>query len=75
MLLELGFFGGGAYAACFYHILNSTVIPQDLKELCVNIATICNDTGTLFSGIATIVVSNFIMKFDDKTNGYTYWSS
>ena len=68
ILLELGFFGGGAYAACFYHILNSTVIPQDLKELCVNIATICNDTGTLFSGIATIVVSNFIMKFDDKTN-------
>ena len=66
MLLELGFFGGGAYAACFYHILNSTVIPQDLKELCVNIATICNDTGTLFSGIATIIVSNFIMKFDDK---------
>lgn len=64
MLLELGFFGGGAYAACFYHILNSTVIPQDLKELCVNIATICNDTGTLFSGIATIIVSNFIMKFD-----------
>lgn len=61
LLIVLGFFGGGAYAACFYQILQSKDIPQDLKELCVNIATICNDIGTLGSGLMVLLLHKVIM--------------
>ena len=61
LLIVLGFFGGGAYAACFYQILQSKYIPQDLKELCVNIATICNDIGTLGSGLMVLLLHKVIM--------------
>lgn len=47
----LGFFGGGTYAGGFYTILNSDRVPENLKELTVNVATAFNDIGTFFSGI------------------------
>ena len=47
----LGFFGGGTYAGGFYTILNSDRVPENLKELTVNVATGFNDLGTFLSGI------------------------
>lgn len=65
LLIILGFFGGGSYAACFYFILNSTTIPSDLKELCINVATICNDLGTLGSSFLTIFIQTYIFPIKD----------
>jgi hypothetical protein len=47
----LGFFGGGTYAGGFYTILNSNKVPENYKELTVNVATFFNDFGTFLSGI------------------------
>jgi hypothetical protein len=56
--LVLGFFSGGTYAGGFYAILNSDKVKENYKELSVNVATLFNDTGTFFSGIAGFLALN-----------------
>ena len=61
-LILLGLCGGGVYVGCFYFILNETKIPPEYKELCLNIATLFNDFGVLFSSILCVIFDNTFMK-------------
>ncbi|MCQ2819453.1 MAG: battenin family protein [archaeon] len=61
-LIVVGLFGGAAYVGCFYHVLNSNDIHEDIKELCVNIGAIFNDVGILLSSLTAIALDNTIMK-------------
>lgn len=67
--LILGFFGGGTYAGGFYTILNSDQIPDDYKELTVNVATLFNDTGTFLSGIFGFIFLNYWFDKDTPFEG------
>ena len=62
----LGFFGGGTYAGGFYTILNSDRVPENLKELTVNVATGFNDLGTFLSGIFGFLGLKYWFKKDTK---------
>ena len=61
-LILLGLCGGGVYVGCFYFVLNETKIPPQYKELCLNIATLFNDFGVLFSSIICVIFDNTFMK-------------
>lgn len=61
-LILLGLCGGGVYVGCFYFVLNETSIPPEYKELCLNIATLFNDFGVLFSSILCVIFDNTFMK-------------
>ena len=61
-LILLGLCGGGVYVGCFYFVLNETKIPPEYKELCLNIATLFNDFGVLFSSILCVIFDNTFLK-------------
>ena len=61
-LILLGLCGGGVYVGCFYFVLNDENIPPHFKELCLNIATLFNDFGVLFSSILCVIFDNTFMK-------------
>ena len=65
-LILLGLCGGGVYVGCFYFVLNETSIPPEYKELCLNIATLFNDFGVLFSSILCVIFDNTFMKTELK---------
>ena len=67
-LILLGLCGGGVYVGCFYFVLNETSIPPEYKELCLNIATLFNDFGVLFSSILCVIFDNTFMKNPLKSN-------
>ena len=67
-LIFLGLCGGGVYVGCFYFVLNETKIPPEYKELCLNIATLFNDFGVLFSSILCVIFDNTFMKNPLKSN-------
>ena len=62
----LGFFGGGTYAGGFYTILNSDKVPENLKELTVNVATGFNDIGTFLSGIFGLIGLKYWFDDDEE---------
>ena len=61
-MIIVGLCGGASYVGCFYFILNSKTIEQEIKELCLNIGTIFNDIGILSSYITVLILDNTIMK-------------
>ena len=61
-MIIVGLCGGASYVGCFFFILNSKVIKQEIKELCLNIGTIFNDIGILSSSITVLILDNTIMK-------------
>ena len=61
-MIIVGLCGGASYVGCFFFILNSKVIKQEIKELCLNIGTIFNDIGILTSSITVLILDNTIMK-------------
>ena len=61
-MIIVGLCGGASYVGCFYFILNSKTIEQEIKELCLNIGTIFNDIGILSSSITVLILDNTIMK-------------
>ena len=61
-LILLGLCGGGVYVGCFYFVLNETKIPPQYKELVLNIATLFNDFGVLFSSILCVIFDNTFLK-------------
>ena len=61
-LIFVGLMGGGSYVYCYYSILNSVVIAEEYKELCVNIGTIFNDCGILLASLTVLIFDNTIMK-------------
>ena len=68
--LVLGFFGGGTYAGGFYTILNSDAVPENMKELTVNVATLFNDAGTFLSGIIGFLALNYWFNNDKPFEGH-----
>ena len=58
----VGLFGGASYVGCFYFLLESESIEGQLRELCVNIATMFNDWGILSASISVLILDNTIMK-------------
>lgn len=63
-MVIVGLMGGAAYVACFYFILNSHKIEDDMKELCVNIASMFNDFGIFMSSLVILILNLTIMKID-----------
>ncbi len=61
-LVFIGLMGGSAYVGCYYYLLNSNEIQANMKELSVNIASICNDIGVFSSSISILILDNTIMK-------------
>jgi len=61
-LVFVGLMGGSAYVGCFYFLLNSKEIHDNMKELGVNIAAIFNDVGILSSSITILILDNSFMK-------------
>ena len=61
-LFFVGLNGGASYVGCFYFIMASKTIQPEFKELCLNIGTIFNDIGVLFSSITALILDNTIMK-------------
>ena len=62
LLVIVGLFGGAAYVGCFYFVLNSEEIDEEIKELCVNIGTIFNDCGIMLASLTVLLLDNTIMK-------------
>lgn len=61
-----GLMGGASYVGCFYFLLNSSVIESDLKELCINVASMFNDLGILLASITVLIFDNTIMIIPPK---------
>ena len=62
LMVFVGFMGGGSYVLCYFYIYESPKITKDLKELCVNIASMFNDMGIFSASIVNLVLSNTLMK-------------
>lgn len=60
--IVVGLFGGASYVGCFYFLLESESIEGQLRELCVNIATMFNDWGILTASLSVLILDNTIMK-------------
>ena len=57
-MIFVGFMGGASYVNVAYIIVSSTVIPQPLKELSLNINSITNNLGILVAALTAIAVDN-----------------
>ena len=66
VMFFLSFFGEGKYAGGFYTILNSDKVPENLKELAVNVATGFNDIGTFLSGIFGLIGLKYWFDDDEE---------
>ena len=58
LMVFVGLMGGASYVNVAYLILSSKKIPDNMKELCMNINNICNNIGVTSASITAIVVSN-----------------
>jgi battenin len=61
LMVYCGLMGGGSYVLCFYNVLNSGSLPEDYKELTVNVGSVFNDFGIFMASITKIVFDNTIM--------------
>lgn len=57
-MVFVGLMGGASYVNVAYLILSSKKIPDNMKELCMNINNICNNIGVTSASITAIIVSN-----------------
>ncbi len=57
----VGLMGGSSYVGCYYFILNDSNIEDNIKELCVNIASMFNDCGILLASISVLIFNETIM--------------
>jgi battenin len=67
LFIFCGLMGGASYVGCYYFLLNSSVIESDIKELCINVASMFNDFGVLLASISVLILDNTIMIIDQKS--------
>jgi hypothetical protein len=58
-MLWVGLMGGGSYVNINYLVVSGSFLPQNCKELCMNINSMVNNIGIMFATILAMVVSNF----------------
>lgn len=57
-MVIVGLMGGSAYVGCFYFLMNNDKIAPNLKELCINIGTVFNDSGILTASLLVLGFDN-----------------
>lgn len=58
-MLWVGLMGGACYVNVNYQIVSGSTLPQNCKELCMNINTISTNLGIMFATLSALAVSNF----------------
>jgi battenin len=60
-MVFVGLMGGSSYVLCFAFILKNNNLPEEYKELTINVGTIFNDFGVFMASIVKLIFDNTIM--------------
>jgi hypothetical protein len=60
-MIFTGLMGGSSYVLCFSLILNNRLLPEEYRELSINVGTMFNDFGVFMASVVKLIFDNTIM--------------